>query len=106
MTRLKELRQQRNLNQSAIAEVLHVKQNTISNWEKGKTEISNGDAITLADYFGVSVDYLLGRDDAPISADNLSDGEKQLISLIKQLTDEETEELSNFVDFILSKRKG
>lgn len=39
------------------------------------------------------------------TAPEYTDAERQLFELIKQLTDEETEELSNFVDFILSKRK-
>lgn len=39
------------------------------------------------------------------TAPEYTDAEWQLFELIKQLTDEETEELSNFVDFILSKRK-
>lgn len=63
MIRLKELRLNRELKQSELAEILHVKQNTISNWENGRTEINNTDAIKLADFFGVSVDYLLGREE-------------------------------------------
>lgn len=39
------------------------------------------------------------------TAPKYTEAEMQLFELIKQLTDEETEELSNFVDFILSKRK-
>lgn len=39
------------------------------------------------------------------SAPTYTEAERQLFELIKQLTDEETEELSNFVDFILSKRR-
>ena len=40
------------------------------------------------------------------TAPEYTEAEMQLFELIKQLTDEETEELSNFVDFILSKRNG
>ena len=63
MLNLKELRLNRRLKQSELAEILHVKQNTISNWENGKTEVNNADAIKLANFFGVSVDYLLGREE-------------------------------------------
>ena len=62
MIKLQELRKNKKLKQSELAAILHVKQNTISNWENGKTEINNTDAIVLADFFGVSVDYLLGRE--------------------------------------------
>lgn len=97
MTRLKELRQQKQLNQSEIAKVLHVKQNTISNWENGKTEINNGDAITIADYFGVSVDYLLGRDEKTPSADSLTEGEKMLLDLFNRVPEEKQELLLQLI---------
>lgn len=97
MTRLKELRQQKKVNQSEIAEVLHVKQNTISNWENGKTEISNGDAITLAEYFGVSVDYLLGREEKTPSDGNLSEGEKMLLDLFNRVPEEKQELLLQLI---------
>jgi transcriptional regulator with XRE-family HTH domain len=97
MTRLKELRQQKKVNQSEIAEVLHVKQNTISNWENGKTEISNGDAITLAEYFGVSVDYLLGREEKTPSGGNLSEGEKMLLDLFNRVPEEKQELLLQLI---------
>ena len=105
MERLKTLRKSKGLSMKELGSIFGLAESTISLYENGKRQPDKETILKFADYFGVSVDYLLGRDDAPISADDLSDGEKQLVSLIKQLTDEETEELSNFVDFILSKRK-
>ena len=60
--RLKEEREKRKLTQSKLAEALHLSQSTIGNWEAGKREPEYPTLLLLADYFGVSVDYLLGRE--------------------------------------------
>jgi transcriptional regulator with XRE-family HTH domain len=52
------------------------------------------------------IERALGITQEQKTAPEYTDAEQQLFDLIKQLTDKETEELSNFVDFILSKRKG
>lgn len=60
MNRLKELRQEKKLSQKAIAEMLAVNEKTVSRWENEESQIKPEKAQTLADYFGVSVGYLLG----------------------------------------------
>lgn len=51
------------LNQVRLAEKVGVKQNTISAWLNKKKEPCILSLWLLADYFGVSVDYLIGRED-------------------------------------------
>lgn len=63
--KIKDLRKARGLTQEELAKKLNVKQNTISNWESEKTEIDKSSILFLCDYFNVSVDYLLGRDQTP-----------------------------------------
>lgn len=63
MNRLKELRKEKNKSQKQIAELLEVNEKTISRWEKGERPIKTQKAQELADYFGVSVGYLLGYED-------------------------------------------
>ncbi len=65
MNNLKAIRKRKNLSQEDIAKILNVKQNTISNWENEKTEIDKTSLNILADFFEVSVDYLLGRTNQP-----------------------------------------
>ena len=65
MFRLKELRTKRRLSQARLAMELNMSQNTISRYETGEREAGYETLIALADYFGVSVDYLLGRTDDP-----------------------------------------
>jgi repressor LexA len=65
MDRLKKLRTERGLLQSDVAEFLNIKTNSYSQWETGKREPDYSSLLKLADYFQVSVDYLLGRSDDP-----------------------------------------
>ncbi len=61
--RLRELMKEEGLNQVRLAEKVGVKQNTISAWLNKKKEPCILSLWLLADYFGVSVDYLIGRED-------------------------------------------
>ena len=64
--RLKELRKQRHISQVKIAMDLNVSQNTISRYETGEREAGYDMLIRIADYFDISVDYLLERTDDPV----------------------------------------
>lgn len=61
MIRLKELRTQNGLQQKEIASALNISKQSYSNYELGQREPSIETLCLLADYFGVSVDYLLGK---------------------------------------------
>lgn len=61
MNRIKELRLQRNLNMRETANMLNIPYTTYVNYEKGLREPNSEMLITLADFFSVSVDYILGR---------------------------------------------
>lgn len=60
--RLKKLRIERKLSQKEIGDVLNVRDRQIQNYEYGKQLPSIDKLITLADFFNVSIDYLVGRD--------------------------------------------
>lgn len=63
--RFKEVRSAHNLTQREVAGVFHVSNGTIGNWESGN-RIPDTDTLSrIADYFNVTVDYLLGRTDDP-----------------------------------------
>lgn len=63
--RIKQLRESRGETQQKMAENLGVSQQTVAGWEKGQRNPSWETLSILADYFCVSVDYLLGRTDVP-----------------------------------------
>ncbi|HEL1565292.1 TPA: helix-turn-helix transcriptional regulator [Streptococcus suis] len=60
MNKLKELRKERNLTQKELSVETGIPYRTIQRWENGETTIKQDKAQELADYFGVSVGYLLG----------------------------------------------
>ncbi|MDD6877350.1 MAG: helix-turn-helix transcriptional regulator [Clostridiaceae bacterium] len=63
--RLKQLRRQRGISQLKLAMDLKLNQNSISRYESGEREADYQTLIRLADYFNVSVDYLLERTENP-----------------------------------------
>ncbi|MCR5122301.1 MAG: helix-turn-helix domain-containing protein [Ruminococcus sp.] len=63
--RLKELRKKKGMTQLRLAMELNMTQNTISRYETGEREADYKTLILFADYFGVSIDYLLERTDDP-----------------------------------------
>lgn len=58
--RLKDLREDSDIKQKDIAEYLHIKQNTYSQYENGQRQLPTDVLIRLAKYYNVSTDYLLG----------------------------------------------
>lgn len=63
--RLKELRKAKGISQLKLATDLSTSQNTISRYETGEREPGIMELIKIADYFHVSIDYLVGRTDTP-----------------------------------------
>lgn len=63
--RLKELRKKKGISQLRLAIELNTTQNTISRYETGEREPGIDELIKIADFFHVSVDYLIGRTENP-----------------------------------------
>ena len=68
-TRLVSLRKEKKITQAELAEALAVTQAAVGNWELGKREPDYVTLSRIADFFHVTVDYLLGRTDDPEGAD-------------------------------------
>ncbi len=87
---LKELMQEKGIQQQQMAEILNVSRASIYKYQQGKAEPNIETLVKIADYFDVSLDYLCGRQNKNlIFADSLSDTQKQLITIIKRLTPEQ-----------------
>lgn len=65
MRRLMELRKKRGISQLKLAMDLGLTQNTVSRYESGTRQADYKTLVALADYFNVSIDYLLERTDFP-----------------------------------------
>lgn len=90
MLRLKELRKQKKLNQTQFARAFGVAQNTVSNWENGNRTLDAATANEIADFFGVSVDYLLGNEKKPtpsVDGSELSENEIEMLRRFRELSE-------------------
>ena len=92
MKRLKELRKQRNLTQKDLAKILGVYPQSVGYYENNINKPDPDMLIKIADYFQVSVDYLLGREDdlgnisiSGSPASELTTIEKELIETFRRL---------------------
>lgn len=61
MYRIRELREDRDLSQTEVAKIIKTTQQQYSKIETGKADISGEKLLLLADFYNVSVDYILGR---------------------------------------------
>ena len=74
MNRIRELRKSRGLNQTELGKQLHISQAMVSEYESGQTPMTNDLLNRMADFFGVSIDYIIGRDTAPQQTAVVTDG--------------------------------
>ena len=61
--RIRDLREDRDINQSEIAEMLHMQREVYRRYETGQREIPLNIAVLIADLYNVSLDYITGRTD-------------------------------------------
>lgn len=92
--RYEELRKRTKLTNYAVSKATGVSQSVLSNWKTGKHEPVVGTLRVLANFFGVSLDYLLGREDNEVPdtaefTENLS-LEARIEQVLSGLTDSES----------------
>lgn len=85
--RLRELREDRSLTQDQLAEHLKITRQQLSSYENGRFEPNMDTLVSIADFFDVSLDYLLGRTKAKYNLSFTKNKEK-LILQFKKLMDE------------------
>jgi repressor LexA len=83
-TTLKKLREKRGLSQAALANELSVAQGTVGNWESGIREPNYAMTAKIAEFFSVTVGYLLGREGPPPTLADLQFRHKDLLPLRTQ----------------------
>lgn len=99
LANLKSLRSAQGLSQRALAEFVQVSQQSINQYENRNTEPDIAVLTRIADYFGVSIDYLVGHD--PASGDHipahLTDDELRLVLNYRQLSNDQQRSTSLLV---------
>lgn len=110
--RLKKLRKNEGLNQSELAEILGVKRNTVSTWERGTRVPDYSTLRKLVQLYEVSFDYLMGEtdteaigefecDDSKIKAEGKFPKWKDLFLVIPQLSKKSQDLLYQNIEFFL-----
>ena len=89
MLRIRELREEIGITQKQLAEAIGNMQRNVSNWEQGVIEPDLTTVVALADYFGVTLDELFGRDAhlKPID-DRLSQTDADILRIIRGMSQE------------------
>ncbi len=107
MERIKELRKEKVITMKRLGEIIGVSEGAVSQYENGKRQPDYDILKKIADFFNVTTDYLLGRTDNPHqNIDQQLEGiEFALYGEIKELTEDEKQDILNFVKFTKSQRK-
>lgn len=102
MNNLKKLRKDKGLTQQELAQEMETTKLTISNWENEKHTIKADKAQQLADYFGVSVGYLLGYSNNPKRYDDeiVMELEERLTVVHSRERDDKEKQERMFKDFV------
>ncbi len=100
--RLKQLRKEKKVTQQKLAKHFNLCTSTVGNWEIGKRQPDHGMLLKLSDYFGVSLDYLMGRSDTPAQNPldaSLSEIDFALFGEVQDLTDEQKQDVLNYIKY-------
>ena len=102
--RIRDLREDSDLTQEALCKELCMHKTTYTNYEQGKHTVPLDFAVTLADFYGVSLDYLAGRTQFPQGAANpqLQADELTLLSQFRQLTERSKGRVEQFLEQLLA----
>lgn len=112
---LREERLNLGLNQVEFAKIFNVTKQTVSNWENGNRNPDSATLSKLADYFGVTVDYLLGRtDERNLNKEKpkLDEGIKTIaahrINPYEDISEEGINKINEYIEMIriMEKNKG
>ena len=111
MNRLKFLREEKGLFQSDIAKILGISIAAVGFYENEKRDMSPDTIIKLAEYFGVTTDYLLGKSDVRNPAQQIDDIlNEAMIGMSKQeydkLTETQKKQIRDFAIFVKNQSEG
>lgn len=101
---LKKLRKSRRLTQAQVAQGVNCSTATYSRYENGTRQPSIEMLIKLAEFFGVSMDYLFGK--APPTEAALSDYEKALIKAVRTAPTSVQDDILDFLNLKMSKKEA
>lgn len=108
METLRILRKNAKMTMKELGRVLGCGESTISMYENGKRQPDNETLKKIADYYGVTIDYLLGYETTTISTveeNSLTDGEKALLDLFNRVPQEQQQLVLEMIKVALQTSK-
>ena len=103
--RLRDLRKENNISQKKLSNYLNFGYTAIANYESGRNQPSLDTVKKIAQYFGVTVDYLIGASDYPRSAKDITEKEAELLEVFRKINDEERDALLKIVNLMFRENK-
>lgn len=99
--RLKDLKEDKDLKQREVAEIIGVAENHYGKYERGEVDITFGRVIKLAEYYNVSLDYIAGRTNDKGGLHSKSEIEK----MWEELNKDDQEEIRALIEYKLRRKK-
>lgn len=105
--RIRDLREDKDLTQEALCKQLYMHKTTYTNYEQGKHTVPLDFAVTLADFYNVSIDYIAGRTNylKGAGAASLSDDEINLLEKFSRLSERSKGRVEQFIEQIYEKQE-
>ena len=103
--RLRELRKDNNISQKRLSNFLNFGYTAIANYESGRNQPSLDTVKKIAQFFGVTVDYLIGGSDYPRSEKDITEKEEELLMIFRRINDEERDALLKVVNLMFRENK-
>lgn len=95
--RLRELRKGNNISQKKLSNYLNFGYTAIANYESGRNQPSLDTVKKIAQYFNVTVDYLIGASDYPRREQDITEKESELLGIFRRINEEEKEALLKII---------
>lgn len=108
MNRMKLLREQHNLSQTDLAKILNISRQSYNFYENEKRDPDTAMLIRIADFFNVSLDYLLGRtnDPSPLTQEKTPSYQEEVIQELEDITPEMASEVRQFISYLKHKEES
>lgn len=103
--RLKELRKSKGLTQKEFAQIINVAPTTYLGYEKELYEPNLETLKLIADYYGVSLDYICDHTMKESDFSYLNEKQKKIVEIVAQLNDKNTDNVLYYVKGVLSTQK-
>lgn len=106
LTIILNLMKLQNCDNQVLATALGLNRQVVTDWKAGRSKSYSKYLPQIADYFGVSVDYLLGKTNTPESPKTaLSPNKQKIVDMCDSLSAEDLQKVIEYTEFIIAKKE-